>query len=218
MCGWSPKCWMCVSGRCGTGWRALRRPAVWGSRNAPGSVSPTRSSKFSPTTRAPANALTSTWCAGRGSGPDARPGARRDPPRDRVTHLQMPPQAWAGLDALTVPDLRTVLTGSDRVPAEFTAAWAGKQVLNGYGSTEATADSTVHLCDLEDGDTSPVGRPIAGTGVYLFDDRVELVPPGTVGEICLGGVGVARGYLGQPGLTAAKFTADPFGDVPGARL
>ncbi|TYR63265.1 non-ribosomal peptide synthetase [Streptomyces parvus] len=136
----------------------------------------------------------------------------------RVTHLQMPPQAWAGLDPHTVPDLRTVLTGSDRVPAELTAAWADKQVLNVYGSTEATADSTVHVCDTEDGDTPPVGRPIAGNRVYLLDDRAELVPPGTVGEICLGGAGVARGYLGQPGLTAAKFTADPFDDVPGARL
>ncbi|WP_162603898.1 non-ribosomal peptide synthetase, partial [Streptomyces sp. CS014] len=138
----------------------------------------------------------------------------------RVTVLQMPPQAWSGLDPEDVPDLKAALTGSDRVPADLVAAWAneGRRVLNVYGSTEATADSTVHRCDPADTGTPPVGRPIAGTAIYLLDSRLEPVPFGAAGEICIGGVGVARGYLSRPGLTAERFIADPFALDPGARM
>jgi arthrofactin-type cyclic lipopeptide synthetase C len=90
---------------------------------------------------------------------------------------------------------------------------------NVYGPTEACVDSTAFVHDASDGcevSSVPIGRPIANTRVYLLDDRLEPVPCGSVGEIYIGGVGVARGYLRRPGLTAQCFIASPF--VRGDRL
>ncbi|PIE25756.1 MAG: non-ribosomal peptide synthetase [Micrococcales bacterium] len=139
---------------------------------------------------------------------------------ERITALQMPPLAWAALEPEEQPDLEAVLTGSDRVPHELVERWAGagKRVLNVYGSTEATADSTVHVCVAGDPIPPAVGRPLANTRLYLVDADLEPVPVGVPGEICIGGAGVARGYLHRPGLTAERFVADPFSDAAGARL
>jgi amino acid adenylation domain-containing protein len=64
----------------------------------------------------------------------------------------------------------------------------------------------------------PIGRPIANVQAYVLDGRLEPLPPGIPGELHIGGVGLARGYLRNPGLTAARFVPDPFADTPGARL
>ncbi|QEH34734.1 Tyrocidine synthase 3 [Aquisphaera giovannonii] len=95
------------------------------------------------------------------------------------------------------------------------------RVVNSYGLTEATIDSTYfegsRFEDEEDGRV-PIGRPYPGTRAYVLDAQMAPVPPGVVGELYLGGPGVARGYAGSPGATAARFVPDPFGEVPGARL
>lgn len=88
---------------------------------------------------------------------------------------------------------------------------------NLYGPTEAAIDVTSFKCKLG-GNSVPIGRPIANTQIYLLDALMQPVPIGTTGEIYIGGVGVARGYLNQPELTARKFIQDPFSDSPGARL
>jgi acyl carrier protein len=92
-----------------------------------------------------------------------------------------------------------------------------------YGTTETTVCSTI--CDLDtftgtqDGLREiPIGRPIMGTRAYVLDARLEPVPAGVPGELCLGGAGVARGYLGRPDLTADRFRPDPFTEAAGARL
>ncbi len=68
-------------------------------------------------------------------------------------------------------------------------------------------------------DTSPpIGRPIAGHTTYVVDDQLNPAPPGTPGELLVGGPGLPHGYLGRPGLTASSFVPNPFGDSQGARL
>jgi amino acid adenylation domain-containing protein len=121
------------------------------------------------------------------------------------------------------PCLRLVVTGSESVPAEALRAWhrdgAGRPpLLNGYGVTEATITSTVaELGTPGPGAPVPIGRPVANTRALVVDGAMEPVAPDVAGELLLGGEGVARGYLGRPGLTAERFVPDPAADRPGAR-
>lgn len=90
---------------------------------------------------------------------------------------------------------------------------------NGYGTTEATIASVYWRCEEIPGQSVvPIGRPIANTQVYVLDAHGQLVPPGVLGEIYIGGAGVARGYLDRPELTAERFVDDHLGGVPGAKL
>ncbi|WP_275888176.1 condensation domain-containing protein, partial [Nonomuraea lactucae] len=87
----------------------------------------------------------------------------------------------------------------------------GATPANAYGVTEAAIDSL--MMSLGEGDTGsmvPVGRPLAGVRVYVVDEWLNVVPVGVPGELFIGGVGVARGYVGRADLTAERFVADPF--------
>src|SRR6266511_2881614 len=95
----------------------------------------------------------------------------------------------------------------------------GSQLYNLYGPTEAAIDVTAWACPSNyDGRIVPIGRPIANTQIYLLDGKGQPVPLGAVGEIYIGGVGVARGYLNHPELTAERFLADGFSPEGGARM
>ncbi|MBB4636050.1 non-ribosomal peptide synthetase [Longimicrobium terrae] len=88
-----------------------------------------------------------------------------------------------------------------------------------YGPTETTvASSGLRWTPEVEGTVAPIGQPIGNTKIYVLDGRGEPVPTGVAGEICIGGAGVARGYLDRPEATAERFTADPFSKEPGARL
>jgi amino acid adenylation domain-containing protein len=90
---------------------------------------------------------------------------------------------------------------------------------NGYGTTEATIASVYWRCEQIPGQSVvPIGRPIANTQVYVLDARGQLVPPAVLGEIYIGGLGVARGYLDRPELTAERFVDDHLSGVAGAKL
>jgi len=93
-----------------------------------------------------------------------------------------------------------------------------KQVFNLYGPTEDTTYSTWGLMNRDDEESPTVGRPISNTQGYVLDRRGRPLPAGIPGELHLGGMGLARGYLGRPDLTAEKFIPDPFSVEPGARM
>nr|WP_243436612.1 non-ribosomal peptide synthase/polyketide synthase [Streptomyces sp. FH025] len=119
--------------------------------------------------------------------------------------------------------VREVWTGGDVVSpaavARVLEACPGIEVVNGYGPTEATTLATWHPVRAlpENAATVPIGRPMANMRAYVLDDRLRPMPTGMVGELYLAGTGVARGYLGRVGLTAERFTADPYGP-PGSRM
>src|SRR6185295_17494031 len=92
------------------------------------------------------------------------------------------------------------------------------RVYNLYGPSEDTTYSTFTLIAAGDSKSPAIGRAIDGGRALLLDGWLQPVPPGVAGEIFLGGVGVARGYLGRPELTAASFLPDPWSGVPGDRL
>ncbi|THA36137.1 amino acid adenylation domain-containing protein [Streptomyces sp. A1277] len=125
--------------------------------------------------------------------------------------------------AAPLPGLRAVLCGGEPLPralAEETATLWRAQVHNLYGPTEATIDATAHRVPATADtpyDTVPIGRPVDIMRAYVLDDRLRPVPPGVTGELYLSGPNLARGYLGRPALTAARFVADPF-DGTGARM
>ncbi len=92
-------------------------------------------------------------------------------------------------------------------------------IYNEYGPTETTVGSTVHRVDaLLEHETVPIGRPIDNTRAYIVTHDGQLAPRGVVGELQIGGWGVANGYVGRPDLTADRFVPDPFASEPGARL
>lgn len=115
-------------------------------------------------------------------------------------------------DAWAMSDYRTVLT----LRGEKT------RVINAYGVTEATIDSTYfepqHPETIEGGGFVPIGRPFPNTQAYVLDQHMEPCPIGFPGVLFLGGAGVARGYLKRPELNAQKFVPDPFTRNPSARL
>ena len=119
--------------------------------------------------------------------------------------------------------LRTVLFGGEAADAaalrEVLAAGGPERLVNAYGPTENTTYSTTHPIRAvdEDAATVPIGRPVANSSALVLDGW-EPVPVGLPGELCVGGDGVARGYLGRPALTAERFVPDPFAAEPGARM
>ncbi|MGA4844088.1 amino acid adenylation domain-containing protein [Streptomyces sp. G45] len=107
--------------------------------------------------------------------------------------------------------LRYLVVGGDVLDPTVMAAIVGgpEHVLNGYGPTESTTFAAMHRIEsVEAGRSVPIGRPIGNTRIYLVDGRGRPVPVGAVGELFIGGLGVARGYLGRPGLTAERFVPD----------
>ncbi len=147
-----------------------------------------------------------------------------------ITVLDLPTAFWhawvAGLaeSGSRLPErLRLVVVGGEEALPASHATWlrvGGDRVrwINTYGPTEATVVATAfEPAPGEATATLPIGVPIANARVHVLDARLRPLPIGVPGELCIGGAGVARGYLDRPGATAERFVPDPFG-TPGARL
>ncbi|WP_261720515.1 non-ribosomal peptide synthetase [Streptomyces sp. FZ201] len=144
-----------------------------------------------------------------------------------VTVLSQTPSAFAQLVAVrgvrALPHaLRYVVLGGEALEPGVLRPWfacePGVTVLNMYGITEATVHVTVRRVTEADVGlpVSPIGVPLGDMRAYVLDGRMRPVPVGVVGELYVGGAGVARGYLGRPELTAERFLEDPF--MPGGRV
>ncbi|HEX4497401.1 MAG TPA: amino acid adenylation domain-containing protein, partial [Thermoanaerobaculia bacterium] len=118
-----------------------------------------------------------------------------------------------------IPSLRAVCSGGEPLPADVAARWSAVCALtNCYGPTEVTVYATSMPCPPGRREIPPIGRPIEGARAYVLDRRLRLAPAGAAGELCIGGEGLARGYLRRPDLIAERFVPDPWSGVPGARL
>ncbi|HEX2211417.1 MAG TPA: amino acid adenylation domain-containing protein, partial [Longimicrobium sp.] len=138
--------------------------------------------------------------------------------RDRITHTKFTPSALSALPVAELPDLATLVVGGEACTAELVSRWGGdRRFVNVYGPTEATVRVSAALCMPGEGMPS-IGRPLANTRLYVLDAAGEPAPVGVPGELYVGGVQLARGYLGRAALTAASFVPDPFGGEAGARL
>jgi amino acid adenylation domain-containing protein/non-ribosomal peptide synthase protein (TIGR01720 family) len=140
--------------------------------------------------------------------------------RERVEIAVLPVSALSLVDTDVLPDLRVLMVGGEVCALKTAAAHAReRRFINAYGPTETTVaatywEATAPLPALA---SLPLGRPGANTRVYVLDDQLDPVPIGVPGELYIAGLGVARGYLERPGLTAERFVPDPFGP-PGGRM
>jgi non-ribosomal peptide synthetase-like protein len=126
-----------------------------------------------------------------------------------VTVLSCVPTLLAMLSG-EMPTVRILILGGERCPERLVERWArpGRRLVNTYGPTETTVIAT--YVDLLPGRRVTIGRPVPGYHVHLLDDDLRTVRRGEVGEICIGGIGVARGYAGLPQETRDRFVPDPF--------
>lgn len=121
-----------------------------------------------------------------------------------VSHLILPTALLASLPVRPLRHVRTIALGGEACPESIVRNWGEKVcLLNMYGPTECTVTA---LCTrLLPGKPITIGRPIANLAVLILDEHDQLAPPGVAGELCLAGIGVARGYWGRPDLTAERF-------------
>ncbi|HZI08881.1 MAG TPA: condensation domain-containing protein, partial [Myxococcus sp.] len=161
----------------------------------------------------------------------------REPPRlasalesAGITTVQLVPSVLQSLledgDAHALPAfgrLRRMVTIGEALPPAVCRAWFERYphvpLANAYGPAECSDTATVHVLKSPPSRAStPIGTPKVNMEVYVLDEALQPVPPGVVGELYIGGVGVGRGYRNRPELTAERFVPHPFGQRPGARL
>lgn len=127
-----------------------------------------------------------------------------------VTFLHAVPTVLATIDRV-LPGIHTLNLGGEACPQELVERWGGphRRILNTYGPTEATASCT--WAELVPGKPVTIGKPLPTYFAVILDENLQPVTHGQVGELCIGGVGVAAGYINRPELTAQKFIDLPTG-------
>ncbi|CAM3876812.1 Linear gramicidin synthase subunit C [Pseudomonas reidholzensis] len=161
----------------------------------------------------------------------ARPGGHRDPEYLRqvirtegVSTLHFVPSmldVFLAHGEASADGLKRVLCSGEALPGSLVRRFHTQlptvELHNLYGPTEAAVDVSAWHC-IESPDNTPIGKPIANTTLYVLDAQGQPVPQGVAGELYIGGVQVARGYLNRAELTAERFIDDPFSTRPDARL
>lgn len=136
----------------------------------------------------------------------------------RITVVDIPPAILELLSPENYPELRVAFVGGESFSGELTTRWARQvEFHNGYGPTETTVTVVDKLCTGQWQSSPPIGRAMENHRAYVLDERMRVQPTGAVGQLAISGLGVARGYLNQSGLTASRFRPDPYGP-PGSRM
>jgi amino acid adenylation domain-containing protein/thioester reductase-like protein len=123
-----------------------------------------------------------------------------------ITTVTLPPSVLATLEVEeNLTKLQTIIVAGESCSSELIARWApGRNFYNAYGPTEATVCATIEKCS-NNNQAPPIGTPIANTQIYILDKQMQQVEIGVAGELCIGGVGLARAYLNRPELDSEKF-------------
>ncbi|MFD1290957.1 amino acid adenylation domain-containing protein [Laceyella putida] len=136
--------------------------------------------------------------------------------QNRITTAALPPSVLRSVPYEELPDLKTVISAGEACTLDLVQVWGqGRTFINEYGPTEGTVCATLARL-TPDMAMVPIGKPIKNQQVYIVNRQHQLQPVGVVGELCIGGAGLARGYWNRPDLTAEKFVHNPF--VPGERM
>ncbi|MER8798701.1 amino acid adenylation domain-containing protein [Mesorhizobium sp. M0984] len=138
--------------------------------------------------------------------------------RERITAAGLTPTAWNSLPSTDLPDLTVIKSGGEPLPSSLIERWGEKRrIFNSYGPTE----TTVYCIRTEvkaEGQRPSIGRPAINTKAYILDRYGNPAPICAIGELYIGGVGIARGYINRDELTREVFRPNPFDDEPQSTL
>ena len=138
---------------------------------------------------------------------------------ERITAAILPPSMLKVIAVESLASVKVLLSVGEVCSPELAKRWyQGRDFYNGYGPSENSVCTTLFVVREVYGEAVPIGKPINNSQVFLLDDHLQKVPVGEVGQIYIGGVGLARGYLNHPELTAEKFVANPFDAANGNRI
>lgn len=130
--------------------------------------------------------------------------------QNEISIATLPPTVLKELEADQLPHLSTIVSAGESCTAEIIKKWSNnRNFVNAYGPTESTVCATL-MDKISEADTITIGKPITNTVIYIMNANQQLMPVGIVGEIYIGGIGVAKGYMGRSDLTEQRFIQDPF--------
>ena len=139
--------------------------------------------------------------------------------REKINLVTLPPSLLSVLSPEDLPDLHTIIAAGEPCTKDIVDRWApGRRFVDAYGPTETTVCASLTQCFAGDPLPPSIGKPIGNYKVYIVDQYNQPVPVGVPGELWIGGVALARGYLNRVELTNEKFIANPFDSNAGSRV